>query len=125
MGPHVEEWLGFGEGAVEDGEGVAGFDEVGAHGLAHDAGSDPAHTGVGWANELCVCGVGHGMQRVMKVRRANGSSGEVNVSFLFAFCIYGVIFCLCTSRNFPLICGPRFSPIFSYCHFYFFWNSIA
>ena len=48
MGPHVEEWLGFGEGAVEDGEGVAGFDEVGAHGLAHDAGSDPAH-GLGFS----------------------------------------------------------------------------
>ena len=57
MGPHVEEGLGFGEGAVEDGEGVASFDEVGAHGSTHDAGSDPAHTGVGWANEFC--GVGH------------------------------------------------------------------
>lgn len=45
-GADVEEWLGFGGGAVEDGEGVTGTDEMGAHGLAHYAGADPAQAGV-------------------------------------------------------------------------------
>ena len=45
-GADVEEWLGFGRGAVEDGEGVTGTDEMGAHGLAHNAGADPAQAGV-------------------------------------------------------------------------------
>ena len=49
VGPEVEEGLGLGGGAVEDGEGVAGTDEVGAHGLAHDARADPAHARVRWA----------------------------------------------------------------------------
>lgn len=40
----VEEWLGFGGGAVEDCEGVTGSDEMGAHGLAHYTSADPAHT---------------------------------------------------------------------------------
>ena len=52
MSSHVEQRLGFGEGAVEDGEGVAGFDEMGTHGTTHDACTDPAHAGVGWANGL-------------------------------------------------------------------------
>ncbi|MCH88925.1 hypothetical protein A2U01_0009818, partial [Trifolium medium] len=42
----VEEWLGFGRGAVEDGEGVAGADEMGAHGLAHYSGADPTEARV-------------------------------------------------------------------------------
>lgn len=46
VGPEVDERLGLGSSAVEDGEGVAGPDEVGAHGLAHDARADPAHTRV-------------------------------------------------------------------------------
>lgn len=46
VGSDVEEWLGFGWGAVEDGEGVAGSDEMGAHGLAHYTGADPSKAGV-------------------------------------------------------------------------------
>ena len=74
MGPHVDEGLGFGEGAVEDCEGVASFDEVGAHGSTHDAGSDPAHTGVGWANEFC--GVGHGASDEGEAGIGENGSGE-------------------------------------------------
>lgn len=37
-----EERLGLGLGAGEDGEGVAGVEEVGAHGAAHYASADPA-----------------------------------------------------------------------------------
>jgi formylmethanofuran dehydrogenase subunit C len=42
----VEEWLGFGRSAVEDGECVAGADEMGAHGLAHYSGADPSQARV-------------------------------------------------------------------------------
>lgn len=42
----VEKGLGFGFGAGEDSECVAGFDEMGTHGLAHYAGSDPPEAGV-------------------------------------------------------------------------------
>jgi hypothetical protein len=38
--------LGFGRGAVEDGECVAGADEMGAHGLAHYSGADPSQARV-------------------------------------------------------------------------------
>lgn len=60
VGAHVEEGLGFGLGAGEDSEGVAGLEKVGAHGLAHYAGSDPAQTGVGWGDWLRNGGGGHG-----------------------------------------------------------------
>ncbi|KAF1862290.1 hypothetical protein Lal_00026816 [Lupinus albus] len=46
VGPHVEEGLGFRRSAVEDGEGVASSDEMGAHGLAHHSGTDPAQAGI-------------------------------------------------------------------------------
>lgn len=44
VGAEVEEGLGLGRSTVEDGERVAGPDEVGAHGLAHDACADPAQS---------------------------------------------------------------------------------
>ncbi|QHO00922.1 uncharacterized protein DS421_13g410500 [Arachis hypogaea] len=59
VGPHFEEGLGLGRGAVEDGERVAGSYEVGAHGEAHDARTYPAHAGVGWAYGLGSGGGGH------------------------------------------------------------------
>ncbi|KAJ4978459.1 hypothetical protein NE237_009239 [Protea cynaroides] len=39
---HVKERLDLGLGAVEDGEGVASLDEMGAHGLPHHSLSDPS-----------------------------------------------------------------------------------
>lgn len=50
--------MGLGDGAVEDGEGVAGFKDVGAHGEAHDAGADPADFGGGWGDGSGGHGVG-------------------------------------------------------------------
>lgn len=58
VGAQVKERLGFGLGSGEDGQGVAGFDEMAAHGPAHHAGADPAHTGVRGTDWLG--GDGHG-----------------------------------------------------------------
>ena len=51
--------MGFGEGPGEDGDGVAGVEDVGAHGSTHDPCSEPAHPGLGRAHRLD--GGGHGM----------------------------------------------------------------
>ncbi|KAJ4978833.1 hypothetical protein NE237_009613 [Protea cynaroides] len=50
VGTHVNEGLDPGLGAVEDGEGVAGLDEMGAHGLPHHSRSYPSQPCVGRAD---------------------------------------------------------------------------
>lgn len=87
MGPEGEEGLGFGEGAVEDGDGVAGFEDVGAHGLAHYAGADPAHSGGGRAYGVDGGGGGGGGGGHGAVEReswgyGSGGDGSGSVGFV-------------------------------------------
>ena len=58
----VEERLGFGAGAVVNGDGVAFFREMSAHGQPHDPGANPAEA-CGGGGDRCCGGARHGPAR--------------------------------------------------------------
>lgn len=95
MGPHVDKGLGLGESAVKDGEGVAGVNEVGGHGAAHDAGADLSHAGGGWADGLgghVSAEEGRGREgSEWESGRGSGVDEEVAFVLLLLYCIFSII----------------------------------